>query len=132
MAILILIMVIGRNCPIPRTPTAEPMILALDPIRKFRSSAFAANHSRIIQTDLFPENFLGKSNGRSCKNVIVLHKIPVEITSTNSCLVTPLAGLHKATAKSNCSIVVRIILWHICSCSKKKNRREIKVTRIKW
>lgn len=32
--------------------------LALAPIRKFSSSAFGPNHSRIFQMDLFPENLL--------------------------------------------------------------------------
>lgn len=49
-----------HNSLILGTPTAEPIILALAPIR-FSSSAFGANHSRIFQMDLFPENLLGTS-----------------------------------------------------------------------
>lgn len=40
-----------QNCPSPRTPTVEPTVLALVPIRRF---SFSPNHSRICQMDLFP------------------------------------------------------------------------------
>lgn len=49
-----------HNFPILGTPTAELIILALTPVR-FSSSACGANHSRISQMDLFPENLLGTS-----------------------------------------------------------------------
>lgn len=49
-----------HNFPILGIPTAEPIILVLAPIR-FSSSTLGANHSRIFQMDLFPENVLGTS-----------------------------------------------------------------------
>lgn len=104
MATLMLMMVTFRTLLTPRTPTAEPIILAsLAPIRRFSSTAFGSNRSRIFQIDLFPESLLDTGQmAEVTKDVIVLHKISVEITPRNCCLFILLAGIKKVTARSNC------------------------------
>lgn len=104
MAMLILMMVTFRILLTPRTPTAQPIILAsLAPVRRFPSSAFGSDRSRIVQIDMFPEILLDTGQMEEVtKDVIVLHKVSVEITPRNCCLFILLAGIKKVTARSNC------------------------------
>lgn len=73
------------------------------PIRKFPSSAFGSDRSRIVQIDTVPEILLDTGQmAEVTKDVIVLHKVSVEITPRNCCLFILLAGIKKLTARSNC------------------------------
>lgn len=62
-----------ENCPIPRTPTTEPIILTLAPVRRFSSRACSPNHSAIFQMDLFPESLLNTGQMAKVAKISLFH-----------------------------------------------------------